>query len=147
MTNKTAYILLVVSILLGCTAGPKPIEYGADKCDFCRMTIVDRQFAAELVTSKGRVYKFDAIECLLDWTEQNPETEIHVSLVNDYTGQGELVDATGCTYLISKQLPSPMGAFLSAYARGADAELYKERNEGELYSWEELRRHRNKKDQ
>ena len=29
------------------------------------MTIVDRQHAAEAVTSKGKVFKFDAIECMV----------------------------------------------------------------------------------
>ena len=29
------------------------------------MTIVDNKHSAELVTTKGKVYKFDAIECMI----------------------------------------------------------------------------------
>ena len=142
MTRKTLCLFLPVLFFLGCTSGPRPIEYGADKCDFCRMTIVDPQFAAQLVTSKGRVYKFDAIECMLDMLEQDPEKEYSHVLVCDFSGRGELIAAQSCTYLISRQMPSPMGAFLSAHARKEDAELFQQNNGGDLYSWEELQRHR-----
>ena len=30
------------------------------------MTIVDPRYGAELVTTKGKVYKYDAVECLIN---------------------------------------------------------------------------------
>ena len=71
-------LITVLSLLLlfaACSPQPRPIEYGTDLCDFCRMTIVDKQHAAELVTDKGRVYKFDAIECMVNYLEQNDKIE------------------------------------------------------------------------
>ncbi len=59
-------IFLVSQLLSSCQPRPEPIHYGQDACDFCRMTIVDKQHAAQMVTEKGRVYKYDAIECMLN---------------------------------------------------------------------------------
>ena len=61
--------LLAVAVgilLLSCTIKPEKINFGSDMCHFCQMTIVDRQHAAQYVTSKGKQFKFDAIECMLN---------------------------------------------------------------------------------
>lgn len=125
-------------LLLGCAPSPKPIQYGTDKCDFCRMTIVDPQFGAELVTSKGRVYKFDAIECMVQYRKTESETDFALALVNDYLQPGKLQTATDCSFLISPELPSPMGANLSAFHDGEAAKTYHREKQGHLYNWDEL---------
>jgi copper chaperone NosL len=137
---KNIPILLSITLLAwSCTPGPEPIEYGADECDYCRMTIVDIQHGAEVVTAKGRVYKFDAIECMVHYVnEKGPET-FHSFWVNDYTRTtGELFDATACTYLISPNIPSPMGAFLSAFEKEGTAKEFQQEKTGEVYTWEGL---------
>ena len=66
---KRIPFLLIILILVGCKVDPNPIEYGADACHFCSMTIVDRQHAAEFVTKKGKAFKFDATECMMKPSE------------------------------------------------------------------------------
>jgi copper chaperone NosL len=124
--------------MLACAPKPKPIEYGADGCEYCKMTIVDNQYAAEAVTDKGRVYKFDAIECMVNYTLNNPETEMAFLLVNHFTQPGELISVDKSTFLISKNMPSPMGAFLSAYPSPALAAKMQKEKEGTLYNWAAL---------
>jgi copper chaperone NosL len=54
-------------ILLGCQpTGPDPIAFGKDQCHYCRMTIAEPNYGAELITEKGRVYKYDAAECMVN---------------------------------------------------------------------------------
>jgi copper chaperone NosL len=132
--------LLPLLVLVACSPEPQPIEYGSDQCAFCRMTVVDRQHAAQVVTSKGRVYKFDAIECMIPYVaaEGGPQGFAHL-LVADYAAPGELVNAAAATYLISPAVPSPMGAFLSAFADEDQARALRDEKGGELYSWEEIR--------
>lgn len=139
--KKLLWALSVMLLWGACSPSPKPITYGTDKCDFCRMTIVDPQFAAELVTDKGRVYTFDAIECMVQYRLAAPETSFALLLVNDYLHSGTLQPAENCSYLISPNLPSPMGANLSAFYDRTSAETYQREKEGELYSWEELLAH------
>ena len=126
-------------LLVACSAGPKPIEYGTDKCDFCKMTIVDVQHAAEVVTTKGKVYKFDAIECMVHYAhEHGPETFASF-WINDYSKTtGELADATTCIFLISPNIPSPMGAFLSGFSNADDAKAFQQEKSGELHDWPAL---------
>ena len=49
--------------------------------------------------------------------------------------------STKATFLISENVPSPMGAFLSAFKNKVDAEKIQSEKGGELYSWEKLLAH------
>jgi copper chaperone NosL len=102
------------------------------------MTIVDKQHAAEFVTQKGKVFKFDATECMMNHLKEIDNTTIAMYLVNDYDTPGELINATEATYLISKNIPSPMGEFLTAFKSREVAERVHAANLGELLSWAEL---------
>lgn len=131
--------------LSACKPTPKPIEYGADACEYCKMTIVDQQHGAEVVTKKGRAYKFDAIECMVNYAEQQGQDQFALFLINDYVQPGQLIDATGSTYLISESIPSPMGAFLSGFANGQNARTIQQAKGGALFTWEELLTQRRQK--
>ena len=124
--------------LISCNIAPEPINYGSDACHFCSMTIVDRQHAAELVTKKGKVFKFDASECMMNHIKEIDANEVGLFLVNDYNSPEELIDATKATYLISKEIPSPMGEFLSAFGAKKEAEEAQRQHGGDLYTWNEL---------
>lgn len=109
------------------------------------MTIVDPQFAAELVTDKGKVYKFDAIECMVQYRHSQAGVTFSLALVSDYLNAGILQEATACTYLVSPARPSPMGANLSAYSGQGSA--YASQQGDQWYSWEELLAHFDEKEQ
>lgn len=144
--RRTTYAAPVTGVLAalflsGCTPEPTPISYGEDSCDFCRMTIVDPQHAAEVVTNKGRVYKFDAIECMVSHVKREGEEQFSFILVNDYADPGELIDAGKARFLISEAIPSPMGAFLSAFEERQTADEFLAEKGGTLYSWRSLQAH------
>jgi|TARA_R110000764_G_scaffold239973_2_gene341143 copper chaperone NosL len=107
------------------------------------MTIVDKQHAAQWVTKKGKVFNFDAVECMMNQLKDEDESTIGLLLVNDFDHPGELVDATKATYLISENIPSPMGAFLSAFSEEQAAEHTLEANGGKLLTWSELKKQYN----
>ena len=136
--KNSIYILLFSLSLISCEIGPEPINYGEDGCEFCKMTIVDSQHAAELVTSKGKVYKFDAIECMINYRKEHDEIQYALYLVNDFSDPGELIDATMATYLISEQISSPMGANLAAFAKEDSAIKNKKEFNGDVYNWHQL---------
>ena len=130
-------------MLVSCNVSPQAIDYGSDGCHFCKMTIVDKVHAAEIVTKKGKVYKFDATECMINFMNDFDASEIELYLSNNYTEPEQLIDAQKATFLISKNIPSPMGAYLSAFKNKADAEKMQSEKGGDLYSWEELLVHFN----
>jgi len=137
-TLKHYSSLVLLLLFLSCNVGPEPINYGSDSCQFCTMTIVDKVHAAEIVTKKGKVYKFDATECMINFIKDFDTTEIQLYLSNNYTEPEVLIDATKATFLISEQIPSPMGAFLSAFKNKSDAEKFQADKGGQLYTWETL---------
>jgi copper chaperone NosL len=135
---KTPALLLsfLVLFLASCTVEPEPIQYGKDECHFCKMGIVDAQHGAELVNTHGKCFKFDAIECMVQFLHANPTKEFGMFLVNDYSNPGALIDAQVAHFLVSKEIPSPMGADLSAFANEADAKSTHESHGGKLYDWQ-----------
>lgn len=137
-TLKLISVLFVLIILLSCNTSPQAIDYGNDGCYFCKMTIVDKLHAAEIVTKKGKVYKFDATECMIDFLEEFDASTIKLYLSNNYSNPEELIDATQATFLISENIPSPMGAFLSAFKSIDDAKKTQSKKSGMLYTWDEL---------
>lgn len=87
-------------------------------CAHCSMTINDQKFIATATDQNNIVLEFDAIECLINY--QKAGKNIHKLIVTDYN-TGILIDATTAFYVKSNDRPSPMGAFLSAYASKDDA--------------------------
>jgi len=133
-------LLLGLSLLLcvACSLDPQPIAYGEDQCHACKMMIADARFGSELVTTKGKVYKYDAIECLVPaYLEKGKNTFVHV-LVSDYRNPGNLLDAKQANYLISEMVPSPMGRYLSAYRSVQDVRSQILTKDDRRLSWLEL---------
>lgn len=133
-----AFFLLLFA---SCNIGPEPINYGSDGCQFCSMTIVDRQHGSEIVTRKGKIYKFDSVECLLNYRNQNEDQEVAMSLCNHYTNPGELISVEEASFLISEGIPSPMGAYLTAFDSENSAMEAKNEHGGSLFNWNELLEH------
>ena len=137
-TLKYLIIIAMLFLFFSCNVSPKPIDYGSDGCHFCKMTIVDNVHAAEIITKKGKVYMFDATECMINFMNEFDTSEIALYLCNNYTVPENLIDATKATFLISENISSPMGAFLSAFEDRADAEKIQVEKTGALYTWDEL---------
>lgn len=125
--------------MISCTINPTPISYGEDQCHFCKMIISDKQFGAELVTTKGKVYKYDAIECLVPELIKEGEEKYKFILVTNYTNPGELINAKTSSFLISKNLPSPMGGNLSAHSNPELVKDLQKLHGGEIIDWEKLK--------
>ena len=132
-------LLAIATIFTACSVEPVPIEYGQDACNFCKMNIVDRQHAAEIVTTKGKAFKYDAIECMMQDRKNWKEADIAFYLMTDYSTPGNLVDATKASYLISEGIPSPMGANLTGFESIEKATKVHAEKGGELLSWTALK--------
>nr|WP_314750910.1 nitrous oxide reductase accessory protein NosL [uncultured Capnocytophaga sp.] len=130
---KKVFLLLSMALLaVACSPKAEPIDYGKEECAFCKMTIVSPQFASEVVTQKSKAFKYDAIECMLQAPQ---EDKIALHLVCDYLHENTLIDATKATYLISKEIQSPMGAHLAAFASKDEAQKVQAEKGGDLYDW------------
>lgn len=136
--KKLFLFVLLSGLMLSCDVEPKPINYGSDACDFCKMNIVDQIHGAEIVTDKGKVYKFDAIECMINFKNEMSKEQPQLFLTNHYETPKELISADKASFLISQNLPSPMGEFITAFKTKTAAEEAQKELEGKIYSWTEL---------
>jgi copper chaperone NosL len=138
MNRLILFIFLLT--LYACNVSERPIEYGTDDCDYCKMIIMDHRYGSELVTNKGKVYMFDAAECLIDYLHYNEDIRLAAKylLITPYTHPDQLSDAKSATYLVSGQMASPMGAYLTAFASKEIAVQFQADNGGDLYAWDEL---------
>lgn len=131
--------IILLLLTISCKIEPQAIEYGKDQCSFCVMNIVDKTHSAQYVTKKGKQFKFDAIECLVNDVAEKGEEDLAFILVANYENPGEMIDAITAFYLISAEIKSPMGANLSAVSTIEKAEELKEKHTGEIFTWESLK--------
>ncbi len=138
--KKLSVILLLMPLFLACSITPSKIEYGKDACHFCKMTIVEKTHASEIVTKKGKPFKYDAIECLLNDLSNRDIAKIELFLVTDYLNPTVLIDAKKATFLISAMIKSPMGANLSAFSIKKPAEKLVKVSADEIFNWEGIQK-------
>lgn len=110
-------------ILAACAEkGPKEIAVGKDQCDNCKMTITDAKYATQLITEKGRNYKFDDITCLKDYEISNTETTTNAKeYVVDFP-TGKFIEAKTATFIKGGEIKSPMGGNTQAFKDKTAAE-------------------------
>lgn len=132
-------MLLPLAALFSCEEkGVQPIAYGKDKCAFCTMKIMDNSYGTELVDTEGKAYKFDSSECMIRFMHQNADKKYTDKLSNYYESVGELIPVEEATFLVSDNLPSPMGAGITAFKTKEDAQKMQQEKTGEVYTFGEL---------
>jgi copper chaperone NosL len=120
-------IVLLVVALFSCSAEPEVLHFGKDACHACKMTLMDNKFGAELVTKKGKVYKFDDVNCMLSFFHSGVEAEENIAykLVIDFSHPEKLIDASNAYFLKSDEIKSPMGSHVAAFEKKEDLEIVK----------------------
>lgn len=136
LIKHTVWILLLSS----CSAEISPIHYGSDACDFCRMTITDPKYGGELITSKGKVYKFDAAECMAAFYKNHQSATIKFTgmAVADFTHPGKMIDVKQAVFFQDDQINSPMGANIAALPDTQSVKKGNVSREGKLLGWNDL---------
>lgn len=132
--KNTIFITLVI-YLSACNTEPVKINYGKDICDFCKMTIMDKKFGAELINKKGKTLKFDSGECMVSYMKADKNFEASQILIVNYVNPEELIDAEKAFFLHGGNVNSPMGGQLAAFKTREDAEKYRKELKGDLLLW------------
>lgn len=134
--SKVVVAAIAMLIMQSCSAGPQPIKYGSDACDFCKMTIMDKKFANEWVTDKGKVYHFDDVHCLISFRKTDKSNG--TAYINDFIGKQEFNKATDLFYVKSNQLKTPMSGNIAAFVDNAAAVDFSKRTSGTALTWQQV---------
>jgi copper chaperone NosL len=134
-----AIILLCLS-LTACKVEPEPLQFGKDGCHSCKMTLMDSKFGAEIVTSKGKIYKFDDVNCMLNFynSGQVATEEMKDILIVDFSKPEKLIDARNAWYVKSESIKSPMASSIAAFESTKDLTTLNAQWNGIQLSWGEL---------
>lgn len=128
------FIFMVASIFVACTPEQDPIQFGTDHCAYCKMGIVDPKFGSEMVTEQGRVYKFDAVECMVPFMRENSDLEPALVLSIAFDDPEKLYEVDQLYFEIDAKYQSPMGGNIAAFKRKNDNASIP----GNALTWNEL---------
>jgi copper chaperone NosL len=120
---RSAAAMLVLLLMVSCKTGPTPINFGKDVCDHCKMIIMDNKYCSEIVTNKGKVFKFDDYTCMSAFsrTDQIKNAGGHNTYISDYNGSG-FVKSDSAFFITSSSLRGPMGGTFCGFKDKASQE-------------------------
>lgn len=135
-------LLVMLSGIAGCAREPEPLKLGVDNCSFCKMTVSDARFGGEIITTKGKYYKFDDMHCLLSFLQSDmlEKKDIGGIYLVDFSGNHALVNADNTMLLQSDDLRSPMDGNIAAFANGDSLKEMMKQFNGKETNWKELYR-------
>lgn len=136
-----ASVITICSMLtlMACgAAGPRPLNVNKDICAYCKMTITEPMFAAQLTTLQGRQYLFDDIACMAGYKKENPGLKYDKFYVSDVCNASVFIDVELATFLYSEDFRSPMGGNIGAFALQDSAAFYKIKYDASGASWKDL---------
>jgi len=128
--------------LSSCNTNPQPIRIGQDNCEFCKMTISDNRFGAEIVTKKSKVYKFDDEHCIIAFLNSKKLSSQDIAGIyfTDFCSPHNLVNAEHAHFLQSPALKSPMNGNIAAFNNEDSLEKVFTQFNGNKISWENLQK-------
>ena len=108
--------------LAACGGEPRPAALEASTpCAFCRMTVSDVHFAAQLVAAGEEPLFFDDIGCLAGYLAGGAGTD-RLAYVADHR-TGEWVRASDAVFSHASRLASPMNSHLIAHASAESRDM------------------------
>ena len=140
-SNMRAFFFIGLMLMaMACSVKPEPIVFGKDNCHTCKMTIMDKRFGAEIVTTKGKVFKFDDVNCMINFANSGylDERDIAYKLVIDYAQPEKLIAAGEAFYLKSPEIRSPMASQVASFETDESKNEYKKQWNGIYLTWGEL---------
>ncbi|MBK9400491.1 MAG: nitrous oxide reductase accessory protein NosL [Bacteroidetes bacterium] len=141
--GKMAMIIMTTAFISSCSAqGPAPIQFGKDECSHCKMTLTDQKFGAEIITTTNKVYKYDDVNCLVNYLKAYPEVEKNVKTIYivDYSNAGNFIPINEALLLYSEEIRSPMGSSIAAFSSKPDREAIQNQLPlSETTTWEKVK--------
>ncbi|HLW42537.1 MAG TPA: nitrous oxide reductase accessory protein NosL [Flavobacterium sp.] len=140
MKLKALFTISLFALLFSsCSKEPQPIEFGVDNCDHCMMNISDVRYGAELITQKGKIYKFDDMYCMKVFLQDEvvAKDQVHSLWLVDFEATEQLIPAEKSYLLYNSELKSPMGSNTAAFADEATRQQQHSEHSGTMLLWKD----------
>src|SRR5436190_9596753 len=134
----TTAVLIMIN-LSSCNTSPESIKIGKDNCSFCKMTITDARYGAEIVTKKGKVCKFDDSHCIVSYLKKEiKENEVDEIYFTDFSSDHKLINVKNALLFKSNGLNTPMGGNVAAFSSKESLQNLSGQYKGVEVSWADL---------
>jgi copper chaperone NosL len=139
-SKATPAVALLLLTLNSCSTEPVPLRFGADNCHSCKMTISDQRFGAEIITKKGKAYKFDDTHCIVEFIHSKavPQDDISKVYLVDFAAPGKLIDANTAFLFKSDDLRSPMAGNIASFGSKENRAKISKQHKGYELTWKDL---------
>ena len=137
---KNLLFVSLIFIFTSCDTQPEPLITGKDVCSSCKMPVADIKFGAEIITEKGKVYKFDDVICLLNFMNKgiSSKEKIKNILAVNYSINQKLMNVNESFFLVSSQFRTPMNSGVACFESRKEAESHQTNFPGKILNWQEL---------
>ncbi len=134
------FLISLALLSFSCNTKPSPFVTGQDNCHFCKMGITDTRFGGELITKKGKIFKFDDLSCLARFLNGGGEEESNISqtLTVLFEKPNEFLDVKKAVFVVSPELRSPMGSHSAGFSNKEKAEGFARGKQAEIINWQQL---------
>jgi copper chaperone NosL len=133
-------ITMTTLFLFSCSVKPEPFKYGMDVCHTCKMGVADKKFGAELITKKGKVFKFDDIGCMVRFMKSGAveQKETAQTVVINYEKKDDFLDVNNVVFAVSEEIKSPMNFNAAAFQNKEAADKFLTGKNGKILRWNEI---------
>lgn len=137
MKTVSLMILFFGLLLSACSVKPRPILEGVDQCAFCKMTVMDKKYASEIVTNTGKIYVFDDAHCMHAFLSQSmiSRDEVQQILLTDFNHPDILLEADQAILFSSEALRTPMNGNVIALSDSNALKALLRSMQGESFSF------------
>ncbi|CUS93036.1 nitrous oxide reductase accessory protein NosL [Candidatus Kryptobacter tengchongensis] len=135
---KTIIVSILALLVYSCSKEIKPEEIEPhDICYLCKMAISQLNFATEIITPAGEVYKFDDIGCMIEFKKMRELPNGSVMFVRDFY-TNEWVRIENAYFVRSEKIQTPMNYFIVTFKTRESVEKFLNEYGGEEFPYEQL---------
>jgi copper chaperone NosL len=137
---KNIISIFFILFFISCSTEPQPLVVGKDECYFCKMPVADTKFGAEIITVKGKLYKFDDAGCIINFLKigLSPDEKIKNIFTVSYSTNQKFLDVSKSFFLMSENFRTPMNSGIASFETRNEAEAFLKKFPGEILTWNQL---------
>lgn len=131
---------MILSVIVLANCQPEAVEPVSlspeDMCDYCKMAVSEKRYAAELIDAEGKAFKFDDIGCMSSFVQRD-SAKASAYFVMDFE-ERQWIKAEDAFYVRSRELNTPMNGNVAAFKNQAKAQEAADKYHGNLVSFKEI---------
>jgi copper chaperone NosL len=138
--SVSAAAIVLVLLFTSCNTKPQPFAYGKDICDDCKMTVMDPKFGGEIITKKGKIFKFDDSHCMIHFLKSGStkQADVAQTVFIDHENEKNFLDINSSYFVVSDHFKSPMNGNAACFSSKEIAEQKAKETNGVVKNWEQL---------